>query len=361
TFVNLFYNNEDIAQKLVSDGLAVSTQAAVQDVELNILLGQQFRGIVKSVNNLSDIIIALQCGLALSCSMHNLETAAETFEDVLKDLLEQTVIVYVDNIIDDRLEVTLYDNQGCKFVILNPDEGSYDTVDAICPLLVLRSTITGGVTHAEEGTVFIQPTEYADTVAMLLEQLFEHYENLAEENTIIPETDQVCAIHSEDGNWYRGKVLEFDDDKITVQYIDYGNRETIGFGQLRELDPKFREICTLSLQVTCDADGTALIDKDVTASIFYGDNGWEGSVTLLEITPSTTTTSDTGFGTASSNKDNVEVPPVTEVVPPQAEPKQTTGTEVFMSHVDSPNDFYLQLKESLGAIEELQCNLQEEV
>ncbi|CAH2002077.1 unnamed protein product [Acanthoscelides obtectus] len=362
-FVNLFYNNEDIAQTLVSDGLAISTRAPVQDVEINVLVGQQFRATVKSVNNLSDIIIALGCGLALSCTMHNLETATETFENVLKGLLEQTVIVYVDNIIDDKLEVTLYDSQGCKLVILNPDEGSYETVDAICPMLVLRSTISGGVTHAEEGTVFIQPNEYADSVAYLLQELFEHYENLTEENTIIPEIDQICAIHSEDGNWYRGKVLEFDDDMVIVQYIDYGNRETIGFAQLRELDLKFKEMCALSLQITCNADGASLIDKDVTATIFYGDNGWEGTVTPLTplgITPSTTTTSDTGFGTASH--DNVEVTqPAAAAAPPQEEAKQANGTKIFMSHIDSPNDFYVQLSESLSAIEQLQADLQEVV
>lgn len=40
--------------------------------------------VLKSVNNLSDIIVALECGLALSCKAHNLDLAAETFEDVLK-------------------------------------------------------------------------------------------------------------------------------------------------------------------------------------------------------------------------------------------------------------------------------------
>nr|CAI5849376.1 unnamed protein product [Callosobruchus analis] len=243
---------------------------------------------------------------AIVCSLHGLKPNGDTWLDPDSYSLYFDKDTYICRFVDkdeSKLEVTLYDNQGCKLVILNPDEGSYDTVDAICPMLVMRSMITGGVTHAEEGTVFIQPREYAEAVAVLLEQLFDHYENLTEENTIIPETDQV----------------------------------------------------------TCDADSAALIDKDVTATIFYGDNGWEGSVTLLEITPSTTTNSDTGFATSSSNKDNVEALPVTEVVPSQTEPKQNTGTQVFMSHVDSPNDFYLQLVESLGAIEELQCNLQEEV
>lgn len=101
TYVNIFLDTEDIGQLLVNDGLAVSTGPSVPDIEIPLLLGQQFRAIVKSVNNLSDIILALECGLAIGCTMHNLETAVESFEDVLKGLLEQAVIVYVDNVLED--------------------------------------------------------------------------------------------------------------------------------------------------------------------------------------------------------------------------------------------------------------------
>lgn len=102
TYVNLFYNAEDIGELLVRDGLAISTKSSIPPVEIPLLLGQQFRAIVKSVNNLADIILALECGSVVCCSMHNLETAAETHEDTLKGMLEQTVIVYVDNVIDDK-------------------------------------------------------------------------------------------------------------------------------------------------------------------------------------------------------------------------------------------------------------------
>lgn len=57
------------------------------------------------------------------------------------------------------------------------------------------------------------------------------------------------AIHSEDGNWYRGKVISFDDEKATVNYVDYGNSEDVAFVELRELATKFLNINILSLQV----------------------------------------------------------------------------------------------------------------
>lgn len=148
-----------------------------------------------------------------------------------------------------RLEVTLYDTQGNKLVILNPDEGAFDAVESLCPMLVLSSVIRGYVSHADETSVYIQPSEYAETVSWLLDQMFAHFENLTEENAIIPDEEQVYAVHSEDGNWYRGKVINFDDDKVTVNFIDYGNSEDVKFEALRELDSKFKETCTLCLQV----------------------------------------------------------------------------------------------------------------
>lgn len=84
------------------DGYAISTKSSIPPVEIPLLLGQQFRAICKSVNNLSDIILALECGSVVCCAMHNLDMASETHEDALKAMLEQTVIVYVDNVIDDK-------------------------------------------------------------------------------------------------------------------------------------------------------------------------------------------------------------------------------------------------------------------
>lgn len=98
--MKLFCGSEDIGETLVQNGLALSTKSSIPLVEIPLLLGQQFRAVVKSVNNLADIILALECGSVVCCAMHNLDTAAVTNEDTLKEMLEQTVIVYVDNVDD---------------------------------------------------------------------------------------------------------------------------------------------------------------------------------------------------------------------------------------------------------------------
>lgn len=98
----MFIEENSISDLLVQNSLAVTEQPAIPPIEIPLLLSQQFRAVVKSVNNLSDIIVALECGVAINCAMHNLDIATETFEDELKRLLEQTVIVYVDNVVDNK-------------------------------------------------------------------------------------------------------------------------------------------------------------------------------------------------------------------------------------------------------------------
>ncbi|XP_018571230.1 maternal protein tudor isoform X2 [Anoplophora glabripennis] len=379
TYVDIFYDNNDVKQLLIQDALAVSTKKIIPDIEIPLLLGQQFRAILKSVNNFSDIIIALECGVALSCKMHNLEEAVTTDENNLKRFLERAVIIYVDNVIDDKLDVTLYDIEGSKIEVLSPDEGACDMVELPCPILILRSALAGYASHVDGMSVFIQPVEYADIVAHLLDQMYESYENTTQDVTIIPEVELLYAVKSDDGNWYRARVINISDTQASVSYIDYGNGEDVDFDKLRQLSDKFLEICILCVQVFTTVATDALLDNDVVASIEYGENGWEGIVELQVPAESSATESAAvdnidvkGAGIDEALQEPVEV---TEQLstplenPPEPSLSDTTanveseaivqnGIQVIVSHIDSPTEFYLQLSDSLSAIDELQSNLQ---
>lgn len=85
TFIELWDNQEEMSQLLIQSNLAISSKPQTEDsVHIFLLLSQQFRVVLKSVNNLNDIIVALECGLALTCKAHNLELATETHEEALK-------------------------------------------------------------------------------------------------------------------------------------------------------------------------------------------------------------------------------------------------------------------------------------
>ncbi|CAG9833553.1 unnamed protein product [Diabrotica balteata] len=381
-FVNITYESESIADLLVRDGLALSAASGPTDgdIDINVLLGQQFRATIISVNDLNDFIVGLDCGKIITCTMHNLETATETFKDDLKGLLQQAVIIYVDNVLEDnKLEITLYDTEGNKHVLLNPDEGSYDTLDLPCPMLVLRSNITGYVPFGGESSVFIQPNEYLETINSLLDLLFETYDGKPNENTIIPETDSIYAVNSEDGNWYRGKVTDFDDEQAVVSFIDYGNSEKVAFSALRELEKEFLDIPILCVEVNISCDGTPFVDKEVIANIFYGESSWEGTVQLLGSSAPVTETQENYVESTEETVAYIVEKPQENISNQKLEDQQAhgeivekgasaeresaiaepvKGTLVYMSHIDSPSDFYLQFAKNKEDIDNLQTELQ---
>lgn len=199
---------------------------------------------------MSDFKVFVVPDLTLSCSAHNLSTATQTYENVLKEQLNNSMIIYVDDVIENRLEVTLYDIQGFKLTILEPDDGAFESVDPLCPLPIFYSTLYGWVSHVSPQSVFIQPTAFGDTVAQLLDQLYQHYNESILEVPIIPEVDFTYALRSADGNWYRGRTISVEEDKATFLYVDYGNTESVAITEIRELDAQFLELHMLAIEVS---------------------------------------------------------------------------------------------------------------
>ncbi|KAL1491704.1 hypothetical protein ABEB36_012262 [Hypothenemus hampei] len=391
--VELWDAQTQLADLLIEANLAKKAQS----IEFMLLFNQQFRVQLKSCNSLSDISTTLDNGVTLHCKAHNLETATEQHEDVLKGYIGQTVIMFVDNVLDNTLEVTFYDNDGNKIVILAPDEGALDTVDPLCSPFVPNSRVFGFVSHADETQVFIQSS--LDDVTALLDRMFESYENETNENSLVPEEGYVYAVKSEDGNWYRGRVDTFDDDKIQVTYVDYGNGEQVAFSVLRGLKSEFNvpNILALPVKVTSKHSALSLLEKDVTATIYWGEEGWEGTVETESTAEIEGTVEPEGaveteailetevkgieekseiaeiqeqVGEAKDEEhtdepEKIEVKPVdeTELIENETEKEppvlQQNGSTVVVSHIDSPTQFYVQFLETASALEKMQYELQE--
>ncbi|XP_044751082.1 maternal protein tudor-like isoform X3 [Coccinella septempunctata] len=388
--VDLYSDNQEIKLQLIQDNLAKVIEPVIPslDFDINFLIGQTFRAMIDYVNDLSDFAISLNSGIQLMCAAHNLAMATERFDDELIQKVGQVLIVYCDNIIENRLEVTLYDHVGNKLNILNPDEGAYESVEAVCPHLVIKPTLHGFVSHVEESTIVIQPSECADSLEDMLNVIYEHYNNLPQESTLIPEEGYLYAVCSGDSNWYRGRVISFDDEKISVLYVDYGNTEDVPFSSLRELDSKFYWWDMLAILVHVNVPTADLLEKQVTVQVYFGELGLEGEIVEVvdgvepqqleisninqEFSNSCQITDDKPAG----NDNSLEIP---SAIPNENEAAQNDagvsqeeipcvqnevafdGTAVVLSHIDSPSDFYIQLADSQDAISELQSKLQEQI
>ncbi|XP_045471417.1 maternal protein tudor-like isoform X3 [Harmonia axyridis] len=377
--VNLYSNNEDIKEQLVRDNLAkyIELINPSPDFEICFLETHTFRAMVQTVNDLSDFTMSLHSGIQLKCSAHNLAQATEIYVEELKQKEGQVVVVYCDSLNGDRLEVTLYDHIGNKLNILNPDDGAFDSIEPVCPYLLLQSKVHGFVSVVNETSIVLQPSECADNLQTLLNEMYEHYQNVTQEAPLIPEEGYIYAVCSADSNWYRGSVISFNDDKVTVTYIDYGNTEDVTFSNLRELDPKFYWWDRMAILVHVNVPTADLFERQIVAQITYGDVGLVGEI--LEVEPDYAPEEageqpemaniNQEFSTNCRITEEPQVPVVTSSIDKDVEPQNISnqesssagGTAVVLSHIDSPSDFYIQLADSQDAIGELQSKLQEQI
>ena len=58
----------------------------------------------------------------------------------------------------------------------------------------------------------------------------------------IPRNGDLVSARFSDGSWYRAKVRRASPQKkeAEVTFIDYGNKDSVSFADIRPLDPKFR-------------------------------------------------------------------------------------------------------------------------
>lgn len=61
---------------------------------------------------------------------------------------------------------------------------------------------------------------------------------------LIPRNGDLVSARFSDGSWYRAKVRRTSPQKkeAEVTFIDYGNKDTVSFANIRPLDPKFRSL-----------------------------------------------------------------------------------------------------------------------
>jgi staphylococcal nuclease domain-containing protein 1 len=71
-----------------------------------------------------------------------------------------------------------------------------------------------------------------------------HHKGIASPPGFVPKAGDLVSAKFSDGAWYRAKIRRASPVKreAEVTFIDYGNQDTIGFKDIRPLDPKFRTL-----------------------------------------------------------------------------------------------------------------------
>ncbi|KRT85343.1 hypothetical protein AMK59_1500 [Oryctes borbonicus] len=360
--VGLSSDGKDVSKLLNEASLAIPTKSETF-IEINLLMNQQIMIVLRDVASLNDITIETQSGITAKASMHNLTAATETYEDNLRQWIGHYLIMFVDNVLENKIEITLYDLTGQKLQILTPDEGAYDTVEPLCPLPIYSEVIQGWVSYASAESIYIQPSQFSETIAQLLETLYGHYSTLTQEETITPAEGQIYAVLSSDSNWYRGSVTEIKEDGVVVTFVDYGNSELVSVANIRELSPLFYQPHMLAVEIFVPGDKEQYLEQEITVSVVSGRLGWEGT-----IISESDEAGEVAPPQSAEVKEELEEPIITptssqqDFIPEEEEAASPTiGVHVVISHIDTPSEFYLQHSDASESISLLQEELQEHI
>lgn len=178
------------------------------------------------------------------------------------------------------------------------------------------------------------------------------------------EVDALCAAKSLDGNWYRANILSVEENEVKVQFSDYGNSESVAKENVKQLDPTFYEPCALALVAALGLVSlqenalTELIewttDKEVQVTVAFGSDGWLASLHLDGVDLAMKLVNEKlATPQVDSNEDQKVEAPAEELasLPPGS-------TQVYISHIDTPGHFWLQMADKVDKIEEIQAELQ---
>ena len=93
-------------------------------------------------------------------------------------------------------------------------------------------------------SVQVLNTEGIASLEKLMRDFSLHHKTVAVPAGFTPKAGELVSAKFSDGQWYRAKVRRASPIKkeAEVTFIDYGNQDTIGFADIRPLDPKFRSL-----------------------------------------------------------------------------------------------------------------------
>ncbi|XP_043597513.1 maternal protein tudor-like isoform X1 [Bombus pyrosoma] len=216
------------------------------------------------------------------------------------------------------------------------------------------------VAHADSPSQFW--LHYADDIV----DFHSKHMQLQHDALTFPEVDGVleegslCIVLNTISNyWFRAQVLDADEDITTVRFIDHGNTDTINnkSGKIRQLSDEWKEIkgyaikCRLDVIPAETEDWNSAICKKFESLVKI-----DGPVEAMVIANSVPKRVDLLINGKSVSemlvedhhavKIHTEEELIDEIVDVELDPYSA-----FVSHINSPNEFWVQEEKSVGNLE----------
>ncbi|KAK3752727.1 hypothetical protein QZH41_018695 [Actinostola sp. cb2023] len=219
-------------------------------------------------------------------------------------------------------------------------------VDIPIQVLQPNHTETVYVVFATSSTeICVQLSCYSDP----LDQVMATIDSKCQSNQTVLKEDQIvqgmacCALFED--NWYRAIISSTPcQGSVTVEYVDYGNTATLPLSDLRTIPESSLTLPRQAIQCILDGPGLENVSKETLEN------------TLMD-SPlvATFVKTDGKRWTVKLKQDNVDVADVllinTEVIIPElnfSEPELSAHStaQVFVTHIESPGEFYIQMNSS---------------
>ncbi|XP_065094028.1 maternal protein tudor [Ochlerotatus camptorhynchus] len=362
----------DLKMALLKDNLIAQI---LTDIDLNRLKGQTLKLKLVEMKSLDQFRVKI-LGHDAILNCRNVESAG--YQQSLADEIQSK---WLDQYCFGQIEDVSNDERLILTLLIPPF--SSQAQPTIVDMPILQSKFIVMVTYVHEvNCVCVQNTKWADEIGMLLDDMYDYYEKSGEVITNL-QMNELCASKSKDGNWYRSKIICLQEiDNIEVLFVDYGNQERVKHEDLKVLEPQFHEYSAFAhkvyLPMTCLNEGEE--DKlKVEISKLSGEYEMElkvldyrNGIWIVDIT-----SNDYSIVQALKDKqlakdlDHEEIVnrkttviDSTEITSSGGQPEAGEEEQInqklqaSISHVDNPNQLFLQMNSDLEDLHQLQENLQ---
>lgn len=223
------------------------------------------------------------------------------------------------------------------------------------------------------GEFYVQLAAKEQQLNKMMTEISQFCQSEEAEKISLPSVEQACcAKFSDDGGWYRAKIIKVEGSNVTVEFVDYGNWETTTADDIRSIPPQFLKAapfvlkCSLEGIIPCDGSWSEESIKKFEELAVEKDLKCEAvneSEVILKCGDTDISEALIECGLAKRGEERRATRnSSTEVLAFSKPTLPVEPVDVYISHVNTPGDFYVQMvnqEEHLHELMEKLANMYE--
>jgi len=165
-----------------------------------------------------------------------------------------------------------------------PVSAKVETDTIVSQNIPVSSRVQMFVTYCESPASFwCKPLSSCDQLDAVMAKMADYYNEHVEPAPPVAVGTVVAAQYSEDNSWYRAKVLEADDDSVTVFFVDYGNSEIVEMDRIQPLDKQFLPLAAQSIHCSITGEIDRSYREDIITSFIDTINEQEVCIEVQQV------------------------------------------------------------------------------